>query len=176
MTDLLDNFRRSARNNRYANAMLAAACAELGEAGLWAPGVNFFPSIGATLNHILAIDRYYIDALEEGGRGRSIFDQHEDISAPAALAAAQEAEDMRLIRFCDRLSAADVDRAVPTDRNAGVIHEKIGDLLPHLFGHDIHHRGQIHAMLSGTAVEAPQLDDFWLDYGRVPEAKAALKL
>ena len=75
MTDLLANFRLSARNNRYANAMIAKACTELGADGAWAKGVNFFPSIGATLNHILAIDRYYLDALEEGGRGRAIFDE-----------------------------------------------------------------------------------------------------
>ena len=51
-----------------------------------------------------------------------------------------------------------------------VIEEAIGALLPHLFGHDIHHRGQIHAMMAGAAVKPPQLDDFWLDYGRAPEA------
>ena len=173
MTDLLDNFRLSARNNRYANAMIATACAELGAEGVWAKGVNFFPSIGATLNHLIAIDRYYIDALEEGGRGRAIFDQHKDIRDPAALAAAQEAEDMRLIRFCDALTPADIDRRVKTDRNAGFIEETIGDLLPHLFGHDIHHRGQIHAMLAGTRVAPPQLDDFWLTHGRVDEAEKA---
>ncbi|MEO1612970.1 MAG: damage-inducible protein DinB, partial [Pseudomonadota bacterium] len=61
MTDLLENFRLSARNNRYANAMIATACEELGAEGVWAKGVNFFPSIGATLNHLIAIDRYYID-------------------------------------------------------------------------------------------------------------------
>ncbi|TIO72591.1 MAG: damage-inducible protein DinB, partial [Mesorhizobium sp.] len=30
--------------------------------------------------------------------------------------------------------------------------------------HDIHHRGQVHAMLSGTSVSPPQLDEFLLDY------------
>ncbi|MEL7464472.1 MAG: DinB family protein [Pseudomonadota bacterium] len=176
MTNLRTHCRLSARNNRYANAMIAKACAELGAEGVWAKGVNFFPSIGATLNHILAIDRYYIDALEEGGRGRAIFDEHEDIADPAALAAAQEAEDIRLIRFCDALTEVDVDRRVKTDRNAGMIEETIGDLLPHLFGHDIHHRGQIHAMLAGTKVAPPQLDDFWLDYRRVGEAEDARAL
>lgn len=176
MNPLIENFRLSARNNRYANAMIAAACAELGEAGVWAPGVNFFPSIGATLNHILAIDRYYINALEEGGEGRAIFDAHADIRDPAALAKAQAAEDMRLIRFCDALTEADIDRHVKTDRNAGMIEETIGDLLPHLFGHDIHHRGQVHALMAGTNVSPPQLDDFWLDYGRVREATDARAL
>ncbi|TIV12034.1 MAG: damage-inducible protein DinB, partial [Mesorhizobium sp.] len=34
----------------------------------------------------------------------------------------------------------------------------------HVFLHDIHHRGQVHAMLSGTSVAPPQLDEFLLDY------------
>jgi uncharacterized damage-inducible protein DinB len=71
----------------------------------------------------------------------------------------------RLIAFCDHLSAADLDRRVITDRREdGKIPERIGDLLAHLFIHDIHHRGQVHAMLSGTPVKPPQLDEFFLDY------------
>ncbi|TGV85069.1 damage-inducible protein DinB, partial [Mesorhizobium sp. M2D.F.Ca.ET.145.01.1.1] len=34
----------------------------------------------------------------------------------------------------------------------------------HVFLHDIHHRGQVHAMLSDTSVAPPQLDEFLLDY------------
>jgi hypothetical protein len=30
--------------------------------------------------------------------------------------------------------------------------------------HDIHHRGQVHTMLSGTSVRPPQLDEFLLVY------------
>ncbi len=34
-------------------------------------------------------------------------------------------------------------------------------LLAHLFQHQIHHRGQAHAMLAGTSVKPPQLDEFF---------------
>jgi len=34
-------------------------------------------------------------------------------------------------------------------------------ILAHLFQHQIHHRGQVHAMLAGTAVKPPQLDEFF---------------
>lgn len=84
---------------------------------------------------------------------------------PQALFDAQGASDRRLIAFCDHLSAADLDRRVITDRREdGKIPERISDLLAHLFIHDIHHRGQVHAMLSGTSVKPPQLDEFFLDY------------
>jgi uncharacterized damage-inducible protein DinB len=39
--------------------------------------------------------------------------------------------------------------------------ERRDRLLMHLFQHQIHHRGQAHAMLSGTAVKPPQLDEFF---------------
>lgn len=84
---------------------------------------------------------------------------------PQALFDAQVAADRRLIAFCDHLLAHDLDRRVITDRREdGKIPERIGDLLAHLFIHDIHHRGQVHAMLSGTSVKPPQLDEFFLDY------------
>jgi uncharacterized damage-inducible protein DinB len=37
----------------------------------------------------------------------------------------------------------------------------VGRILAHLFQHQIHHRGQAHAMLAGTPVAPPQLDEFF---------------
>jgi uncharacterized damage-inducible protein DinB len=38
----------------------------------------------------------------------------------------------------------------------------MADTLMHLFLHSQHHRGQAHAMLSGTTVPPPQLDEFFV--------------
>ena len=46
---------------------------------------------------------------------------------------------------------------------AGRFPETIAAILGHLYIHQIHHRGQVHAMLSGTSVAPPQLDEFFLD-------------
>ncbi len=35
-----------------------------------------------------------------------------------------------------------------------------GHVLAHVFMHQTHYRGQVHTVLSGTAVEPPQLDEF----------------
>ena len=56
----------------------------------------------------------------------------------------------------------------------GIFHERIGDILAHLFQHQIHHRGQAHAMLSGTSVAPPQLDEFFLEYERATDIAGAL--
>src|SRR5215813_2327254 len=56
-------------NNAWSNLRLLTACGKLSQADFVAPRTSFFPSIKATLNHILTVDWYYIDALERGLRG-----------------------------------------------------------------------------------------------------------
>jgi uncharacterized damage-inducible protein DinB len=161
---LVGHFRRMARNNAWANHRLLTACDRLSQEELWAPRTSFFPSIGATLNHILIIDWYYIDALERGGLGRKTLADYEPCRTMAELRTEQKRSDGRLIAFTDALTDERLDEVVQIERAHGVVHrERIGPMLAHLFQHDIHHRGQVHAMLSGTKVPPPQLDEFFLD-------------
>ena len=67
---------------------------------------SFFPSIHLTLNHLLIVDWYYVDALEGGGRGPALYADPEPCAGFAALDAAQRAVDRRLIAYCDGLDAA----------------------------------------------------------------------
>lgn len=154
-----------ARNDAWANARLLGACGRLSDAEWRAPRVGFFPSLAATLAHVHWVDRYYLDALTEGGRGRSVYgDEPAPGAEPraAALGDLQAALDADLVRFCDGLREGDLARTVPTDRGDRVVPERVDALLLHLSQHRIHHRGQAHAMLSGTAVPPPQLDEFHL--------------
>lgn len=163
--DLVEHNRRMARNNRWSNDRLYRAVMTLQPGEFDALRTSFFPSIKETLNHILAVDRLYLDFLEEGGVGAAAFDDFNAFDEAETLAEAQKLADCRLIAFCDRLPPDDLDRRVVTDRREdGKIPERIGDLLAHLFLHQIHHRGQVHAMLSDTSVKPPQLDEFLLDY------------
>jgi uncharacterized damage-inducible protein DinB len=158
---LIEHYRTMARNNAWSNARLLEACRRLSDEAFAAPRVSFFPSLQMTLNHILLVDRYYLADLK--GEGRDI--QENKIPYPRAvdLAAAQAAVDRELVTFCDALTDADLDRIVPIDRNDGIDYrETVGAILAHLFMHQIHHRGQAHAMLAGTEVAPPQLDEFFL--------------
>lgn len=157
--------RRMARNNLWANARLYQAVLGLRPGELWAARTSFFPSIGATLNHILEVDLYYVDQLEQAGQGVRIFETWNDIADAPALAEGQRALDERLVAYCDGLADEALDMRLPTDRGErGVFPERVDELLMHLFQHDVHHRGQVHAMLSGTSVPPPQLDEFFLDF------------
>ena len=172
-TSLADHFRQMARNNAWANARLHAACLRLTPEEFAAPRTGFFPSLRRTLNHILIVDRSYLADLTGPGRRYPI----DPIPCPDAvdLAAAQAETDRGLVQFCDELDAAGVDRVVPIDRRDGVAYrETVGAILAHLFQHQIHHRGQVHAMLSGTRVAPPQLDEFFLA-SDAPRRDAELK-
>jgi uncharacterized damage-inducible protein DinB len=157
----LQTFRAMAYNNAWANHRLLAACAGLTQADFEAPRTGFFPSIQATLNHILIVDHFYVDALEGGALGPAAWANPVPCPTVAALRPAQEAVDRRLIAWCERLDAADLDRVIRVHRGDRVQVERADRLLLHLFQHQIHHRGQAHAMLSATPVAPPQLDEFF---------------
>jgi len=156
--DALLPYRAMAFNNAWANHRLLTACAALTPAEFAASRTGFFPSLRATLNHILVIDRFYVDAMEGGTLGPAAWADREPCADVVALAAAQRAVDRKLIAI---VAVADLDRVVLVHRGHRVQRERLDRLLLHVFQHDIHHRGQAHAMLSGTAVKLPQLDEFF---------------
>lgn len=158
------SFFHQARNNAWSNHRLLTVCSRLSDAELNAERTSFFPTILWTLNHILIVDWFYIDALVAGGRGRDCFADENPFSDIAALSDAQRQSDQTLLKFCENLSDADVARLVALDRGNGkTAHETAGAVLSHLFVHQTHHRGQVHAMLSGTSQKPPQLDEYHLD-------------
>ena len=159
--DVVTLLQTQARASRLANRRLHAAIAGLSRDEFYAPRTGFFPSLAATLDHLLAVDLYYIGALHGDAR---VAASHASFAASAELAVLAERQrlsDERLIVFCDRLDAAACDAEVAMDRGHGKVQRDLaGHVLAHLFMHQTHHRGQVHAMLSGTAVAPPQLDEF----------------
>jgi uncharacterized damage-inducible protein DinB len=169
------HFAAMARNNRWANHVLLRACAKLSPQDFTATRTSFFPSIAATLSHNYFVDLLYVDALEEGGLGLGVFRDERVFAHASELIPLQAAVDWRLIHFCDRLADGDLEREVVTDRGEqGRLRERVGNVLAHLFQHQIHHRGQAHAMLAGTNVAPPQLDEFFLEFERAGDIEEAL--
>jgi uncharacterized damage-inducible protein DinB len=168
MASLAHHFLTMAYNNAWANHRLLKACAQLSQDEFAARRTSFFPSVRATFNHIVTVDWLYIDMLERAVQGRppnletgKFFDPEEPFDTCAALADAQRAADRRLIALCAALTDAQLDGPVQVPRRDGIHTDRIARLLAHLFQHQIHHRGQVHAMLAGTAVRPPQLDEFF---------------
>jgi len=152
--------RKLAQNNRLANLRLHAACARLAPGEFEAARSGFFPSIKATLNHIHVVDLYYLDALEGGTLGLRAFDDEMPFSAIGPLSLAQAGLDERLLALVAGRDEVALARPVTLRRQHHEQVERCDDVLTHLFQHQTHHRGQVHAMLSGTSVPPPQLDEF----------------
>ena len=162
MEDPCRPLRQLARNARLANARLHRACERL-QPGEWeARRVSFFPSLKATLNHIFIVDRFYLDAAEGGKLGLAAWEDEEPFATIAELAEAQATLDRQAVALCEGLQPQDLAREVQLIRKDRVQRERLDDVLMHLFLHDQHHRGQVHAMLSGTSVAPPQLDEFFM--------------
>lgn len=154
-------YRAMAYNNAWANHRLLTACAGLDAAAFHAPRTGFFPRLARTLNHILIVDWFYVDALEGGRLGPAAFADEVPCETPARLHAEQRAVDDRLIAVCAALTAETLAGEVRVHRGAHIQVERRDRLLLHLFEHQMHHRGQAHAMLSATSVAPPQLDEFF---------------
>ena len=153
--------RIQARANRLANLRLHQAMAPLSPAELHAPRVGFFPSLLATLNHILGVDLYYIAVLHAEPGARDLWMAFVPPETLPALAERQRVSDERLIDWLEAAREADLDRPVHMPRAQDRIQtDAAAHMLQHLLAHQTHHRGQVHAMLSGTAVAPPQLDEF----------------
>lgn len=157
-----------AYNNAWANHRLLKACSCLSQDDFVLTRTSFFPSIKATLNHILTVDWYYIDALERSIKSEALnteawkfFEPEQPFETCASLQLKQRETDKRLITLCKTLTDAAVNNLASIPRHDGIHTEQISRILTHLFQHQIHHRGQVHAMLTGTPIKPPQLDEFF---------------
>ncbi|PYC28628.1 DinB family protein [Pseudomonas mosselii] len=170
MEPLSHHLLTQAYNNGWANHRLYKACLQLTQDEFVAPRCSFFPSIKATLNHLLTVDWFYLDALECEQRGAApdpdaerFFVPEQPFATCSDLQAQQAQADQRLITYCRQLRDEQLGRYVSIVRPQRMQHESRLRLLSHLFEHQIHHRGQVHAMLSDTAVRPPQLDEFFCE-------------
>jgi uncharacterized damage-inducible protein DinB len=168
MTTLKRHLTAWAYQNAWANHRLLAACGRLAPGEFAATRTSFFPSIKATLNHIVTVDWMYADAMERMLDGREphpsigdFYDPEEPFDKVIDLAEEQAEVDRRFIAICERAGEADYDRPVAILRRKGRVEEALHRLLAHVFAHQVHHRGQAHAMLAGTSVAPPQLDEFF---------------
>lgn len=160
MSDPVRVFRKLAQANRLANARLHRACAALDQAQLDAPRTAFFGTIRATLNHVLMVDRFYLNALLGRPLDRVLLDEATFCPDMPTLTAWQSDCDLALLAHVESLAPDHLSQIVAIDRGERVQHDRRDDVLSHLFQHQTHHRGQIHGMLSSTAVKPPQLDEF----------------
>jgi len=110
--------------------------------------------------HLLNADRYYIDTLR--GERPGLPERPGSRNTAAEFASERATVDAWLVDFCETVTPHDLSRQVAIPWPDRTLNETVADTLLHVFLHGQHHRGQIHAMLSGTSIPPPQLDEFIL--------------
>jgi uncharacterized damage-inducible protein DinB len=146
------HFRMFARYNAWANTRLYACAAKLDDAAYRADRGAFFGSVHATLNHLLVTDRIWLNRFTGAGPSYPRLDLilHEDLDG---LRAAREAEDRRIVEWVDGLDAAALAASFTFTpiSEPRLVTQTLAPALAHLFNHQTHHRGQVHALLTGLA-------------------------
>ncbi|MBX4928379.1 DinB family protein [Rhizobium binae] len=156
---MLRQYRMFAAYNRWANAQVYAAAAELSDPELRSDRGAFFGSLHRTLNHLLVADRIWMKRFTGAGDAPTSLDAVL-FEAFDALAAARKAEDERIIAWTSTLDeprlAANFTYSPVTQAIA--MTQPLWTALSHLFNHQTHHRGQCHMTLTALGKASLGLD------------------
>jgi uncharacterized damage-inducible protein DinB len=135
-----------ARANRWANSILYPELAKLSPEALARPSAVTFGSILGIANHLLLGERLAtVDAIPYPE-----FD---------GLISARMAEDERLMAMARDLDPATLDRPLDFTTIEGTPRSvNLACCLAHVFTHQTHHRGQMHALLGEHGVKARDID------------------
>jgi uncharacterized damage-inducible protein DinB len=156
---LVAHYRMFGRYNAWANARLYDAAATLSPEQFGADRGAFFKSVKGTLNHLLVTDRIWQKRFTGEGEPPDrldavLFDRFDD------LRDARLAEDARIIRYVDGLDESRLAGIIRYRRVSSPeeFEQPLAPALAHWFNHQTHHRGQVHAVLTGLTGSAPELD------------------
>src|SRR5271155_4488483 len=152
-------YRMFGRYNAWANGRLFAAAGRLSVEQSRADRGAFFKSVHGTLNHLLVTDQIWMQRFTGEGDAPSrldaiLFETFDE------LRAAREAEVRRIVDFVDGLDDARIAGTIKYRRVSSPeqFEQQLAPALAHWFNHQTHHRGHVHALLTGLVGEAPELD------------------
>jgi uncharacterized damage-inducible protein DinB len=144
--------------NRWANERLYAAAEGLRDDEYRRDLGAFFGSVHATLNHLLLVDRFWLERLDGRDPPRPALDTilYEPFEE---LKRARIEQDEIITRFLEALREQDFEGVVSYHTGSGSAQRNArNEVLTHLFNHQTHHRGQVHALITRLGYTAPELD------------------
>ena len=156
-----EHARVMARYNRWQNRSLVAAANGLDDRERWRDRGAFFGSIAATLNHIYWDDRVWLARLTGRESADPIARRHPYTDDPrdwGVYVRDRAALDEEIIAWADGISPDDLARTVHWRRGEEDLAPSYALCVVHLFNHQTHHRGQVHALLTAAGVRPEQTD------------------
>ena len=153
------HYRMFGHYNAWANSRLYDATARLSAEQYRADRGAFFKSVHGTLNHLLVTDRIWMQRFTGEGEAPNrldaiLFESFDDLRAARAV------EDRRIVDFVDGLDDGRIAGTIKYRRvsTPEEFEQQLAPALAHWFNHQTHHRGHVHALLTGLVGEAPELD------------------
>ncbi len=154
--------------NRWQNNSLRSHVGAMDEEELRADRGLFFGSMMATLNHILWADLLWI-ARFDGGQESGVPAQDNTVmtETKAEWDRLRFATDGRILEWARRVKAVDLVETLTWYSNSQQreFHQPMGMCVTHMFNHQTHHRGQVHAVLTGLGRETMDTDLVFLPEG-----------
>ena len=158
-----DWVRLMARYNAWQNGVHLRLVPRLPEDEVSRDRGAFWGSLLGTLNHLLWADRMWLHRLADLPRPEASLAESPRLTADvAAWAEARREADEDLSRWAGHLTAADLEGDLSwTSPAAGrTVTKPRALLVTHLFNHQTHHRGQVHAMLTAAGLRPDDTDLF----------------
>jgi len=149
------------RYNAWQNVQIQAAMQTLGEEGAAADRGGFFGSILGTANHLLWADRIWMHRLAGWPDPKGTPKSSTTLCPTVAVWGSERFHTDGLLReWAGRLNNLDLAGELEWTSTDGTRTSRMprGRVLTHMFNHQTHHRGQIHAMLTAAGCAAPVSD------------------
>ena len=157
--------RTMAAYNSEMNRRLYAAAERLPDAERRRPRGAFWGSIHGSLNHLLWGDQQWMSRFDGWPKPSLAIKQSGELFDDfAALRVAREDADARIAHWADRVDELWLDEDLTWFSGAAnrEIRAPKRLLVTHMFNHQTHHRGQVHAMLTAAGQATGDTDLFLL--------------
>ena len=156
---------KMARYNAWQNSQLSEIVDVMDPADLHRERGAFFGSIMGTLSHLVWGDLVWISRFGGGASpGSGIPDSRDYVDSHHDWAVARATTDARIRLWADGVQDADIlsDLTWFSGALGREVSRPAADCIVHMFNHQTHHRGQIHAMMTAAGMNAPVSDLIFL--------------
>ena len=159
-----------AEYNQLMNQRLFFAAAKLSDEDLKKDCSAFFKSVFGTLNHIMVGDIVWLKRFSEHPSSQEPLSYIAGLEKPKSLSSIlftdldslsieRKRIDEILIQWLNGLSETDLNDCISYENMAGLPFKKqYSSLINHLFLHQVHHRGQVTALISQFGIDFGETD------------------
>lgn len=159
-----------AEYNQLMNQRIFKASSELSKESLHADRGAFFKSVLVTLSHIMIGDILWLKRFSAHPADYVSLHSLKSMTKPGLLDQVlfedfsvfkdeREKLDKLIIDWCDELDDEDLSTVLTYTNFKGEHHHKrLGDLILHVFLHQVHHRGQVTTILSQEGIDFGDTD------------------